>query len=348
MEIRACIKSVVYQPKMVKPLLKFGIDDLEKAMKKTSFLLEVDENILAVSWWVSPKRTRSYPYSRVYNTLQFIGKRITIIPVFKDEGKDGDRDYLQWDTVSMMSLLNVHVIVAYYSDAEKNPNYADKITKQRYDYSYLRSKLSEILSFQSDALHWNLKELKGIKSVSQLAISSYRRISQKCDVTMKSFEKVEERIQKVFSDMQKFKKESRRLSKQAQGRELVTTQPKEFVEYDKATVTITNYLGGKYHLTSDEFRIIGEFIKLIQSKHTSKNEIPSKDDIIDGIFMMILFTNLEDVEVGEKKYKLCPVLKLSSTYEYDDLSDKSLDVILKVKEEAKTNGFELVFKTKRE
>ena len=70
-----------------------------------TFLLKIDENVVAVSWWVSPKRTRSYPYTRVYDSLGFSGKKVTVIPIIKDEGFDGDRDFLQWDTVSLMSLL---------------------------------------------------------------------------------------------------------------------------------------------------------------------------------------------------------------------------------------------------
>ncbi|MDR1451303.1 MAG: hypothetical protein LBI57_03100 [Helicobacteraceae bacterium] len=50
--------------------------------------------VAAVSKWVSPKRTRSYPYERVYNSLNY-AKKIAVIPIVKDEGKDGDRDFLQ-------------------------------------------------------------------------------------------------------------------------------------------------------------------------------------------------------------------------------------------------------------
>jgi hypothetical protein len=28
------------------------------------------------------------------------------------KGKDGDRDFLQWDTISLMSLLGIYVIIA--------------------------------------------------------------------------------------------------------------------------------------------------------------------------------------------------------------------------------------------
>ena len=41
------------------------------------FILTInDKNEIAVSWWVSPKRTRSYPYARVYDTLGFAGKKL--------------------------------------------------------------------------------------------------------------------------------------------------------------------------------------------------------------------------------------------------------------------------------
>ena len=108
--IKAKIKGIKYSPKLCKKLNKFSFDELQKGLSREgSFILKVDdENEFALSWWVSSKRTRSYPYARVYDSLNFCGKKITIIPIFKDEGKQGDRDFLQWDTISLMSLLNVY------------------------------------------------------------------------------------------------------------------------------------------------------------------------------------------------------------------------------------------------
>ncbi|MCS7005923.1 MAG: hypothetical protein NZM38_11435, partial [Cytophagales bacterium] len=94
----------------------------------------------------------------MYNTLAN-GKRITVVPAVKDEGLDGNRDFIQWDTVSMMSLLDVYVILAYYSDAEKNENYENKITNQKFDNQYVLGKIKEISAYHSSALHWNLQEL---------------------------------------------------------------------------------------------------------------------------------------------------------------------------------------------
>ena len=65
----------------------------------TTCIINDGKHTFAISRWVSPKRTRSYPYERVYNTLS-TSKKITVIPIVKDEGATGDRDFLQWDTIN--------------------------------------------------------------------------------------------------------------------------------------------------------------------------------------------------------------------------------------------------------
>jgi hypothetical protein len=62
-----------------------------------------------------------------------ISKKITVIPIIKDEGEKGDRDYIQWDTVSLMSLLDVFVVFAYYDAAEVNSRNHRKITNQQFN-----------------------------------------------------------------------------------------------------------------------------------------------------------------------------------------------------------------------
>ena len=46
-------------------------------------------NNLAFSKWVSPKRTRSYPFARIYNTFHFNTKKVTIIPIIKSVKTNG-------------------------------------------------------------------------------------------------------------------------------------------------------------------------------------------------------------------------------------------------------------------
>ena len=178
MEINGEIEGIKYKLFLHKPLTRFTLENLDRALsEKAGFILKVNkDNEFAVSWWVSPKRTRSYPYARVYDTLGFSGKKVTTIPIIKDEGKDGDRDFLQWDTISLMSLLGVYVIVDYYIQADRNPGYKNKITNQRFDTEYIKEEIQRLLSYQSDALHWNLELIDKISHIADMALNAYKKI----------------------------------------------------------------------------------------------------------------------------------------------------------------------------
>ena len=126
MEITAKITGIEYKPKLTSELKVFEFDSFNINKLPANCLINYNGFSFGLSKWVSPKRTRSYTYERVYNTLG-TAKRITVIPIIKDEGKRGDRDFIQWDTVSLMSLLDVFVVFAYYSTAEKHKTRTNKI-----------------------------------------------------------------------------------------------------------------------------------------------------------------------------------------------------------------------------
>lgn len=344
-EIYGEIKSIKYKPFLCKPLPRYRIEEIDKALSQSSsFILRInDSNELAVSWWVSPKRTRSYPYARVYNTLGFTGKKITIIPVIKDEGKDGDRDFLQWDTISLMSLLGVYVIIGYYVEAERNPKYENKITNQRFDTNYLKDEIQKLLSYQSDALHWNLEQIDKISEIANMALKAYRKISEKLNVEMHSMKSAKQRIRELQKGKERFMQLSRELAQKAQIRESVTVQPKEQLIGKKAIITIKNYLGGYYYFTCDEVEIFDNKVHLIEGKHTKTSLLPSEDDIKDGLIKMILYTNLENVIVNGQEFYTVPVLKLTTNNKFDEnllnASKRKLFDILK--KEAEYNKFRI-------
>ena len=159
MNITAKITGIKYKPKLVNKLVEFDFNYFDINKVPSSCIIKYDNFSFGLSKWVSPKRTRSYPYERVYNTLG-TAKRITIIPIIKDEGKGGDRDFIQWDTVSLMSLLDVFVVFAYYNEAEKHMSIYNKITNQKFDNDWIKTKITEIKDYHSSALHWNLKEIR--------------------------------------------------------------------------------------------------------------------------------------------------------------------------------------------
>ncbi|PIZ66991.1 hypothetical protein COY13_04325 [Candidatus Roizmanbacteria bacterium CG_4_10_14_0_2_um_filter_36_35] len=345
MDILAKIKGIKYNPLLCRDLEVFDYKDLEKALAScASFILNINkENKVAISWWVSAKRTRSYPYTRVYDTLGFSGKKITIIPVVKDEGKEGDRDFLQWDTISLMSLLGVYVIIAYYSDAKRSKRYRHKITNQRFDIDYIREQIKNILSYQSDALHWNLAHVDKVGQIGERAMEVYAKISKKLKVEMHSRQTAEKRIIELLKGKDEFMKLSRMLAEKAQRRERLTIQPKENLSGTKAIITIQNYLGGYYYFTSDEAEVKGNNVFLIEGKHSKNNFLPSLEDIKDGLLKMILFTNLEDVKIGGKNYNAKPVLKLTIENHFDseNLNATQKRALELLRREAKTNGFQV-------
>lgn len=199
MDVLAEIAGINYIPFLCRELNEYSLEKIASGLpKKASFILSITENSkIALSWWVSPKRTRSYPYARVYDTLSFQGKRVTVIPIMKDEGKDGDRDYLQWDTVSLMSLLGIYTIISYYCDAERSKRYQNKITNQKYDILHIKKEIQDLLAYQSDALHWNLLQIDKVAGIGQKSLDCYEIISSKTGVEMHSKESAENRIMEL-------------------------------------------------------------------------------------------------------------------------------------------------------
>lgn len=345
-QIYAEITGIRYKPSLCSTLDTFSISSLQKALtSRGSFMLNVgDRGSVAVSWWVSAKRTRSYPYMRVYDTLAFPGKKVTIIPIFKDEGAEGDRDFLQWDTISLMSLLHVYVIIGFYVDAERSSRYEFKITKQRFDSGYLHKVIEDILSYQSDALHWNIGQIESVGAICQRALESYAILSDKLEVPMHSKESASKRIEELLKGKDEFMKLSRGLAQRAQLREGGTIQPKESLTGQKAILTIKNYLGGYYYFTADEAWVEGSDLYLVEGKHTASSNLPALGDIKDGLLKMILFSNLQDTELDGHRYNPVAVLKLTSDKNaaLRSLTAKEDEVLQKLKQEASDNQFRII------
>jgi hypothetical protein len=353
MDISAKITGIEYKPLLCKKLDIFDyVDyvDIDKAFSQAAtFILRLNnKNQVAISWWVSPKRTRSYPYARVYDSLNFSGKKITIIPIIKDEGKRGDRDFLQWDTVSLMSLLGIYVIIGYYSSASLSSRFENKITDQKFNIEYIKNEVNKLLSYQSDALHWNLSQIDKVGEIAQRALESYTIISENLGIEMHSRSSAEIRIRQLQKGKEFFMNLSRNLAKKAQKRESITIQPKERLKGKKATLTIKNYLGGYYFFTCDEVELYNHEIFLMEGKHTKTGNLPSLGDIKDGLLKMILFTNLKDVKINGKSYSPIADLKLTTGQRFDlnSLTKNQRKLLNLLTEEARVNNFKILINDK--
>jgi hypothetical protein len=130
---------------------------------------------------------------------------------------------------------------------------------------------------------------------------------------------------------------------------MLTLQPKENLEGDKATITIKNFLGGLYYLTADEAEIKGEYLYLYECKHSKSARLPSLNDIKEGLLKMILFTNLRNVQVEGKHYNPKAILKLTTKeLAIDALSQKNAKQLGLLRKEAEINNFEIQISSKHD
>jgi hypothetical protein len=321
----------------------------------SKFLINIDGYKLAVCRWVSPKRTRSYPYARIYDIMsQDVSKKVAIIPVVKDEGIDGDRDFLQWDTISLLSLLGIYVIPAYYCRASKRQiKNKVKFSNQQFNLKYIHHKLKELAYYKSDALHWNMKEfkkgnfLKIVKKVKEC----YQMLSKTLGVKIHDPKGIDKYYSEIQGSIKNFIALSRDRSKKAQRREVKTKQPKEKIKSEKkASITIENYLGGLYYFTIDEVEIRENIVYLIESKHSKSSSLPGVNDIKDGLIKVMLYQCIDELYLEGKKVSHRAVLRLTSETTQTTKIDKVISSLRDGKrkqffenllKESKDNNFEV-------
>ena len=304
------IKNFSYAKSWGQDLARYDFDNINDLPSKC--IVKFSNKSFAISKWVSPKRTRSYPYARVYDTFSSgANKVVTIIPLIKDEGINGDGDYLQWDSLSLMSLLNVYVIIAFYYKADLHLTKQGKITNQQFNNDYICKQLSELTNYHQSALHWNINQLEKLPSLAKHTKNAYVDISTSLGVKLHSLESIDNFIAKIIKNKEAFMEFPRTKAKAAQHREVLTLQPKEQIGIgQKCKITIENYLGGQYFFTCDDVLLQDNILVLCESKHSKNALLPSNDDIKDGLLKLMLYNNIDSI-VGYEKFKV--VLRLTST-----------------------------------
>lgn len=321
-------------------------------------LVNFKDKSFALSKWVSPKRTRSYPYARVYDTFSSpANKVVTIIPLIKDEGINGDMDYLQFDTVSLMSLLNVYVIIAFYDKAQLHPKLKGKITNQKFNNEHILSELNDLCNYHQSALHYNLNQLstQKLSKLVNLAKNAYENISKSLKIKLHNPQNIDKFLAKITQNKDEFISFSREKAKKAQNAKALTAQPKEQIAVGKkAKIVIENYLGGQYFFTIDDVFVKNNILHLCESKHSKNALLPSNDDIKDGLLKLMIYNNLFEIQ-GFKKFKV--VLRLTSNVLQENFklpsenlqsfilshsfSKSQITTLNALNKEAKNNNFEI-------
>lgn len=310
------IKDMSYHAHLTSDLLSYEFREFDVNKAKSFGVINAFNRWVAYTKWTSPKRTRTYPFARLYNTFNE-HRILTIIPVMKDEGLDGDLDKIQYSTISWMNLLNVYIVMAYYENANKNYSAKqkdrNKLTNQRLNAEIVREQIAEITKYKYSALHWNRSLFENrFGEIYEKAINAYEDISSKTKVKVHSRHTKLEHLAIVQKDYRQFIERSLKGSQGAAVRESKTKHALEYLEDGgKSIFFIENYLGGVYHLTADE--VLHERGKYIiqESKNSTKKIMPSTSDIKDGLFKLILFANLDSLKVNGRKVEFSTRLKLT-------------------------------------
>ncbi|RPJ77456.1 MAG: hypothetical protein EHM20_06205 [Alphaproteobacteria bacterium] len=313
------VKNVQYRAFLTKELPQYGVDDFDINKARACGKITFKNGEIAYSKWVSPKRTRTYPFERIYNTLNS-KTRLTVIPVLKDEGLNGDLDRIQYSTISWMNLLNIYIVLAYYDKANKSVRplqvAKDKISNQKFNNEIVNSQILRIIGDQlQSALHWNITLIEEqFINIYRLALDSYENISKNEGVKVHGRVTQEQYLAIIMRDFHMFRDISLRGSRGASIRETMTTHALEYLgDGAKASFEIENYLGGIYYLTADEVieEKRGNSYVIQESKNCSEGFLPGLSDIKDGLFKLIIYSNLDTLILDSVPVNFKSRLKLT-------------------------------------
>ena len=341
-----------------------GLKEIEfkKAMKdnNTSFKSKIGKDIVAISVWTTPKRTKTYPFPRVYSTLGHDGKKITIIPVQASYGKHGDDNKLQPGTISWMTGLGVYVIIGVYTKAKMKPKGApsanakeDKVSTEgepvftsfEFENDELEDQVKKIVSKCPKIEDWNQEQLLKIPSLLETAIENNRRLGKELGVPVKSFKFLEKDIRVWKTDMSKFLDDCDNESKGAQDRETSKDQKLEKVPGTKGKINVDMGNSKMIFLTADSISIDEneKIIEILEGKHASKGKFPGENDVLDALFKLMIFKKSE-IKIDGVKYTKKLVCYLSGKIPATDkeIKEKYKELI----QECRKNDIEFRFNDK--
>ena len=320
---------------------------------KSKFL---NKETAAISVWTTPKRTKTYPLARVYDTLSYDGTKITIIPVIVDYGKHGERGKIQPNTVDWMTSIGVYLILGVYVDAEKGkvgrlaknagiktkssegkPKFAEG---QKFDLKYLQKQIEKIIENKPNIKKWNENQLTTIPNLLENGITHYKRLGKKLDVPLSDFSRLEKKVELWKNDPDQFLADHEKLSKGAQNRETKTGHKLEDVPGEKGKINIDFGESRKLYLTSDSMELDKDkcLVTLLEGKNASSGKLPSENDIKEALIKLMIFKNSDFYFEGKKLEKK---LVCYLTGQYDNVEEEFRVKFQSLIDECNANNIEL-------
>ena len=192
LRLKGIIRDIDYDPQVrTAPLEQVAFDGFDINAAPASGIIEFTDDVsFGYSKWNTPKPSRTYPSARIYKTYHLQTKRVTVIPVIKDEGNDTlNNDRLTSMTLARMNLTSVFIILAWYDRAAPHPTRANRTTYQLLNNEFVVEKMREIKRAQKSALHWNTMHFeRDYEYVYRQAVESYQKIGRQYNLEMHSAE----------------------------------------------------------------------------------------------------------------------------------------------------------------
>jgi hypothetical protein len=210
------------------------------------------------------------------------------------------------------------------------------LNNQKFNNEFVKAQIQEILAYHQSALHWN-KNLfeERFTQIFEKALDCYDFISQKTEVSIHSRQGMNAYLKTITEEFEEFKNISLKGSRNASKRETLTSHHLEYlVKGLKATFGIENYLGGVYYLTPDAIIDRNNIYIIQESKNTSQDLLPKLSDIQDGLFKLILFSNLDSLLLNQKTVSYIAQLNLTGKNIIDSIifpdETEKIDLFLSV------------------
>jgi hypothetical protein len=297
------VREINYQACLTEPLTKFPLADFDINRAKAFGIIQTENGDLAYAKWISPKRTQNYPLARVYNTYTDTTPKIkilTIVPVIKDDGRDGDIDKIQYSTVSWLNLLNTYLVLGYYDQADRQKESdRQKLTHQRFNNESIRSQIQEIASSQQTALQWNQQLFaERFTDILRRALDAYWEISDRTGVKIHAYVGMDDYRSALMADFEAPQKEGVRKAPIAHPVKYQSSNPKS--SNPTATFCIQDESGRVYAIAPDEILFIDDHYILQESKTSTRKALPDLLEIQDALCKLILFSNLDTLKLSDQ------------------------------------------------
>jgi len=301
-------------------LPKFSLTELKSIETiGKSFLVDLNGRQIAISYWIGSKRSRTYPFPRLYDILQEKNiKKIALIPIVKDEGPPdengkhkGDRDYLAWSTFTMCSFLDVYLIPTFHVKATQSTNFPNKVTNHDVDRKYVIDKIKEISKTTKSPKEWNNEQRCNLSSIVAAALDGYKKIKVDTGIPIK-ISTIAEKL-KTRQNGNDFLKNSQLASQHARENEIKTSEQKheELYGLPKCPIDLIHDSKEVIFWAPDGYVMKGDHVYLVESKNSQY--MPSMTQIKDALLKVILYCGIKVAKTqNSNTIHLHPVLLLSS------------------------------------